>query len=64
MSSVSSVQPSSVKLVNCGVCMSVPESSCRWCSGTGGAAPVTAVVSSAAGQVFPVMLLSAVLCFA
>ena len=27
-------------LVDCGVCKSVPESSCKWCDGSGGVAPV------------------------
>ena len=34
--------------VNCGVCKNVPKSTCQWCDGTGGAAPVSSVSSIAA----------------
>eukprot|EP00438_Fugacium_kawagutii_P003184 Skav218029 [mRNA] locus=scaffold214:240351:240899:+ [translate_table: standard] len=33
------------KLVSCGVCKNVPESTCQWCSGDGGAASVGSVNS-------------------
>eukprot|EP00490_Sorites_sp_Unknown_P028759 CAMPEP_0114658560 /NCGR_PEP_ID=MMETSP0191-20121206/15987_1 /TAXON_ID=126664 /ORGANISM="Sorites sp." /LENGTH=122 /DNA_ID=CAMNT_0001880939 /DNA_START=133 /DNA_END=501 /DNA_ORIENTATION=+ len=36
------------KLVNCGVCMNVPKSTCKWCSGTGGPAPVSSESSISA----------------
>lgn len=37
------------RVVSCGVCQNVPESTCKWCSGTGGAAPVSSVSSGSYG---------------
>lgn len=34
--------------VNCGVCKNVPKSTCQWCDGTGGAAPVSSASSISA----------------
>ena len=37
------------RVVDCGVCKNVPESTCKWCSGTGGVAPVSSVSSVSYG---------------